>query len=665
MVATKEFEALQTVSAFFAHDLKNAASTLSLMLTNLPVHFNDPSFRDDALRAIRNTVERINQLISRAAKLQSGLTLNRAETDLNALLSDSIQQLDHSNGVRWIERFTPLPKLPADREQLQSVVMNLLLNAQEAVGEAGTVTIETRASDEWAEFRVSDTGCGMSPEFLRSALFRPLQTTKKKGLGIGMFQSRMIVDAHRGKISAVSEAGSRHHFSRPVTVTMKEERKPKLLLVDDDEEIRTQMKWALGGEYEMCMAGDRAEAVQVFGRERPRLVLLDLGLPPKANEPEEGLAALDEILSVDGFAKIIIISGQGEKQNAIQAVGAGAYDFLVKPIEMDEVKLLLRRALHVADLEHEHRRLREQTQAEGFEGMVGASPQMHEVFAYIRKVAATTAPVLLLGESGTGKELAALAVHQRSPRKDGPFVAINCNGIPETLLESELFGHEKGAFTGAHVQRKGLIESAAGGTLFLDEVGELPPPIQVKLLRFLQEQTVQRIGGRQAIAIDTRVVAATNADLQDGIREGRFREDLIFSAGGYRHPTSPTPRTGRRRRSPRHCLPASLHGADGKKANGICSGRAPRALPASVAWQRARVTEPGKKGCHYGGGEATNCGGPRANGWHRKLTRHFEGGEGSDRKGDCHSCPHPTPGENYLGCGRPGDQSPHSLRTNG
>ena len=309
---------------------------------------------------------------------------------------------------------------------------------------------------------------------------------------------------------------------------MKEERKPKLLLVDDDEEIRTQMKWALGSDYDLSMAGDRAEAVQVFGRERSGVVLLDLGLPPKANEPDEGLATLDEIISLEPLVKVIIISGQSEKKNAIRAVGAGAYDFLVKPIEMEELKLVLRRAVHVANLEHEHRRLREETQVEGFEGMVGASPEMHGVFAYIRKVAVTTAPVLLLGESGTGKELAALAIHQRSPRKDGPFIAINCNGIPETLLESELFGHEKGAFTGAHMQRKGLIESATGGTLFLDEVGELPPQIQVKLLRFLQEQTVQRIGGRQAINIDTRVVAATNADLQQAIHNGRFREDLYF-----------------------------------------------------------------------------------------------------------------------------------------
>ena len=304
--------------------------------------------------------------------------------------------------------------------------------------------------------------------------------------------------------------------------------KPKLLIVDDDDEIRTQMKWALGGEYELHMAGDRAEAIETFRKERPVSTLLDLGLPPQPNECREGLAALNEFLAIDSSAKIIIISGQSERKNAIEAVGAGAYDFLCKPVEMDELKLLLRRCISVANLEHEYRQLRLQTRAEGFEQMVGASPHMHEVFTYIRKVAGTTAPVLLLGESGTGKELAALAIHQRSPRKDKPFIAINCNGIPENLLESELFGHEKGAFTGAHMQRKGLIENASDGTLFLDEIGEIPPSIQVKLLRFLQEQRFQRVGGRQEIQIDTRVIAATNTDLKQAIVEGKFREDLYF-----------------------------------------------------------------------------------------------------------------------------------------
>ena len=304
--------------------------------------------------------------------------------------------------------------------------------------------------------------------------------------------------------------------------------KPKLLVVDDDEEIRTQMKWALSGDFDLITAGDRAEAIESFRRERPLTTLLDLGLPPQPNDPDEGLAALGELLSIDPAAKIIVISGQGEKKNALEAVAAGAYDFLCKPVEMEELQFLLRRSIYLANLEREYLQLRQQTRSEGFEQMIGGSPQMQGVFAYIRKVAGTNAPVLLLGESGTGKELAALAIHQRSPRKDKSFVAINCNGIPENLLESELFGHEKGSFTGAHAQRKGLIENAADGTLFLDEIGELPPPIQVKLLRFLQEQRFQRVGGRQEIQIDTRVIAATNADLKQVISEGKFREDLYF-----------------------------------------------------------------------------------------------------------------------------------------
>ena len=304
--------------------------------------------------------------------------------------------------------------------------------------------------------------------------------------------------------------------------------KPKLLIVDDDEAIRTQMKWALGEDYEIYFAQDRRESLEAFEAHSPAVTLLDLGLPPRPNECDEGLAVLSDILATDNTAKVIIISGQSEKQNAIEAVGAGAYDFLCKPVEMEELRLLLRRCIHVVELEKEYHELQQSRRADVFEDMLGTSPQMQAVFSFIRKVAGTNAPVLLLGESGTGKEMAAAAIHRRSARKDGPFVAINCNAIPENLLESELFGHEKGAFTGAHIQRKGLLETASGGTLFLDEIGELPPSIQVKLLRFLQEQRLQRVGGRQEIQVDTRLVAATNADLKSLINNGKFREDLYF-----------------------------------------------------------------------------------------------------------------------------------------
>jgi two-component system NtrC family response regulator len=302
----------------------------------------------------------------------------------------------------------------------------------------------------------------------------------------------------------------------------------KLLIVDDDEAIRTQMKWALSQDYDVCFAEDRKGALEAFEANSPAVTLLDLGLPPHPNECSEGFAVLSDILAIDSTAKVIVISGQSEKQNAIQAVGAGAYDFLCKPVEMEELKLVLRRCIHVVDLEKEYRELQASQRSDMFEEMLGTSPQMQAVFGFIRKVAGTNVPVLLLGESGTGKEMAAAAIHRRSARKDGPFVAINCNAIPENLLESELFGHEKGAFTGAHIQRKGLLETASGGTLFLDEIGELPAAIQVKLLRFLQEQRLQRVGGRQEIQVDTRLVAATNADLKQMIGNGKFREDLYF-----------------------------------------------------------------------------------------------------------------------------------------
>jgi two-component system NtrC family response regulator len=303
--------------------------------------------------------------------------------------------------------------------------------------------------------------------------------------------------------------------------------KPRLLIVDDDEEIRTQMRWGLDQEYEVFQAEDRRSAMALFSEHQPLVTLLDLGLPPRPADPVEGLEALSEMLGQDNLAKVIIISGQGEKDNALRAIGAGAYDFLPKPVDLEILKLLLRRAFHVASLEREYRQV-QQIRGETFEDMLGTSPQMQQVFNSIRKVATSDAPVLVLGESGTGKEMVAQAIHRRSSRKDAPFVAINCSAIPETLLESELFGHEKGSFTGAHVQRKGRIETASGGTLFLDEIGELPALLQVKLLRFLQEQCIERVGGRQPIQVDTRIVAATNVDLKKAIVDGRFREDLFY-----------------------------------------------------------------------------------------------------------------------------------------
>jgi two-component system NtrC family response regulator len=268
--------------------------------------------------------------------------------------------------------------------------------------------------------------------------------------------------------------------------------------------------------------------VEAFAADRPLVVLLDLGLPPHPAGPDEGLAALAELTALESLTKIIVITGQGEKGIGLRAIGGGAYDFMAKPVEMEELKVLLKRVFHVAQLEREIRQMQQMARPDIFEGMLGTSAAMRSLFDTIRKVATTDAPVLLLGESGTGKEMAAQAIHQCSARKKGPFVAINCSAIPETLLESELFGHEKGSFTGAHAQRKGRFETAIGGTLFLDEIGEIPLPLQVKLLRFLQEQCIERVGGRQPIPIDARIITATNANLKKGLVDGTFREDLFY-----------------------------------------------------------------------------------------------------------------------------------------
>ena len=302
----------------------------------------------------------------------------------------------------------------------------------------------------------------------------------------------------------------------------------KVLIVDDDDEIRTQMKWALSSDYEVAMAADRRTAIEGFLKQRPGVVLLDLGLPPSPNDPTEGMSVLAGILALDRAVKVIIISGQSERANAVKAIGAGAYDFLCKPLDLAQLRLLLQRCVFVSELERDYRKLQDDERPDMFEGMLGGSDAMREVFRIIGKVAKSNAPVLILGESGTGKEMVASAIHRRSSFRNKPFVAINCNAIPETLLESELFGYEKGAFTGANSQRVGLIETAEGGTLFLDEIGDIPLPVQVKILRFLQEKTIQRVGGRREIEVNCRVLSATHVDLGKAIETGHFREDLYF-----------------------------------------------------------------------------------------------------------------------------------------
>ena len=301
-----------------------------------------------------------------------------------------------------------------------------------------------------------------------------------------------------------------------------------LLLVDDDFEIREQMKWALASDYELIEASDRPSALKCVRQALPQIILLDLGLPPDTDGASEGLAVLRESLQIDPLVKVIVLTGNSDRANAIAAIESGGYDFIEKPVQLEVLKIVLQRAAYLSNLEQENRSLQKQADQKQFEGLLGNCGQMQEVFRNIRLVGSSDVPVLITGESGTGKEVVARAIHRQSVRSSKAFVAINCGAIPDTLLESELFGYEKGAFTGAVQQRKGRIESAQGGTLFLDEIGDIPLGLQVKLLRFLQNHEIQRLGGKETIVIDARILAATNIDLQKAINEGRFREDLYY-----------------------------------------------------------------------------------------------------------------------------------------
>ena len=308
---------------------------------------------------------------------------------------------------------------------------------------------------------------------------------------------------------------------------MSAEKTRALLIVEDDLALQKQIKWSLD-RFESVTAHDRESALVQLRRHLPAVVTMDLGLPPDADSVSEGFKLLEQILAVDPDTKVIVLTGQNDRTNALRAVALGAYDFFAKPFEPELLNLTVERAFRLAELQTENRRLQEMHQPDALAGLMTRDPGMLRVCRTIEKVASSNATVMLLGESGTGKEVLARGLHQSSPRKAGKFVAINCAAIPENLLESELFGYEKGAFTGASKMTLGKFETANGGTLMLDEIGDLPFSLQAKLLRFLQERTIERLGGRQEIAVDVRIVCATHQDLKALSKEGRFREDLYY-----------------------------------------------------------------------------------------------------------------------------------------
>jgi len=305
--------------------------------------------------------------------------------------------------------------------------------------------------------------------------------------------------------------------------------KNKILVVDDEEGIRSQLKWTFSKDYDVFLAANVDSAKNIAESEKPDLVMLDISLTPDVGTETEGISILQYILGLDNTTKVIMVTGNDTRENALKCVAMGAYDFYSKPIDLEEIKVSIKRALYIQNLERENQQLRDDLEG-SYESrdIISDCKQMDEILDIVRRVSTTDVTVLIQGESGTGKELIARAIHFNSSRKDKPFIPINCGAIPENLLESELFGHEKGAFTDAHIQRKGKFELAQDGTVFLDEIVELPLTLQVKILRFLQDMKIERIGGREIIPLDVRVIAATNKNIQEEMKEGKFRDDLYY-----------------------------------------------------------------------------------------------------------------------------------------
>ena len=304
--------------------------------------------------------------------------------------------------------------------------------------------------------------------------------------------------------------------------------KPKILLVDDEENILKQMRWALESDYDVFTISDEGEAMSTFEKEKPAVVTLDLSLNPQNPADLGGMRLLEQILSQEPSTRALVVTGNDDEKNALRAVRLGAFDYYAKPIRLEELKVIIRRAFHIHQLQHKVQQNDSTFADGGFHRMVGTSKSIKDIFRFIERVAVSDISVLICGESGTGKEMVAHAIHLQSQRKNNPFVVVNCGAIPENLLESELFGHEKGSFTGAHAQKRGKFELAHTGTLFLDEIGELAAPLQVKLLRFLQDRKIERVGGAQPIDIDVRIIAATNRDLKKDMENHVFREDLYY-----------------------------------------------------------------------------------------------------------------------------------------
>ena len=494
----------------------------------------------------KGEINRLDYIITQFLQAIRPAPLQLKVISLNAVVEKTLEllrpELDNRGLTVKTRLARQLPATPMDPTQMQQVLVNLVKNAIHAMTRGGTLTLQTGEGADGVWVSVADTGGGIPQEQI-NRIFEPFFTTKKTGTGLGLMIVQRIVRAHGGRIELESHVGRGTtfrirlplHERRPRLLEEKTAgrstlkpfvtEKPTLLIVDDEKPTRDGLRAALEDRYDVYVAEDARAAMELLERENFDVLLTDFRLPN-----EDGMKLIARAKSLARPPICILMTAYGSEELAVDAMKRGADDYIAKGrLQIDELEMRIARALRRQNLEVENVSLRQQLDARfGLENIVGESPAMREIFEIVQQVAPTRASVLLTGESGTGKELVAKAIHQLSPRAQQPFVTVHCAALAPTLLESELFGHEKGAFTGAHERRIGRFEQAQGGTLFLDEIGEIDATIQVKLLRFLGERTFERVGSNKTLTADVRLIAATNKNLEELVKAGKFREDLFF-----------------------------------------------------------------------------------------------------------------------------------------
>ncbi|ODS30473.1 MAG: two-component response regulator [Candidatus Scalindua rubra] len=530
---------LNTLAAGLVHEIKNPLNSISINLQLLREDLQDQNTGEDSkmlkrIQLLQKEVYRLENILSDFLRFAKRHELHLENCDINGIIDsvlDFISPEAMQNSIRILKSFdTELPECNLDSNAIKQALLNVILNAQQAMPKGGELIVRTYRNGGYIFIDITDTGVGITKDEI-DKVFQVYYSTKKTGTGLGLPTAKRIIEENKGTISIRSEDGKGSSFLIKIPINIESQKKnsmvreANILIIDDEKDQAEAIAESLRNiGYKCSTAVSGNKVLDIIRRDRIDVVITDLVM-----HDIDGMEILKETKEKSPDTEVVLVTGYGTVENAVTAMQKGAATYLLKPININQLRAVVDKIVEKQDLVRNNIELHKQLEEKfGVAGIVGNSQQMHRIFNILKQISSTTATVLIMGESGTGKELIATALHYNSPRKNNPFVVLNSAAISETLLESELFGHEKGAFTGALNQRKGKFEYANNGTLFLDEIGDMPLSTQAKLLRVIEDGRIVRVGSNEPIKVDVRIIAATNKDLGELVKEGKFREDLYF-----------------------------------------------------------------------------------------------------------------------------------------